>query len=62
MVIRTSLVAPMIEKMAAWLRRQLGVTVKNVILKARVPIVTFVTDKMEVCIDWYTCTCLCVCI
>jgi len=45
--VRNSLVLPTIQQMGHWLRREQGITVKNVILKARVPIVTFSTYEIE---------------
>lgn len=47
--IRENLVSPTINKLGRWLQFQPGFTVKNVIRKARVPIVMFETK--ELCID-----------
>lgn len=46
--IRDRVVVPTIEKLGRWLRAQPGISVKNVIKHARVPIVTFETKDLEV--------------
>lgn len=46
--IRSSLVQPTIDRLGSWLRQQPGITVTNVIRKARVPIVMFQTKELSV--------------
>jgi len=46
--VRTQTVSPTINKLGAWFGRQPGVTVKNVIRHARVPIVMFETKDLSV--------------
>ena len=46
--VRPQVVDPTIEKLGTWLRRQPGVTVNNIIRKARVPIVIFDTKELSV--------------
>lgn len=46
--VREEVVRPTIEKLGAWLQRRPGVSVKNIIRQARVPIVTFVAGELEV--------------
>lgn len=46
--VRSRIVSPTIDRLGSWLRTQPGITVKNVIRHARVPIVTFETAKVAV--------------
>lgn len=46
--VRTQTVSPTINKLGAWLPRQPGIVVKNVIRHARVPIVMFDTQNLSV--------------
>mmetsp|Transcript_46116 Transcript_46116/g.128239 ORF Transcript_46116/g.128239 Transcript_46116/m.128239 type:complete len:657 (-) Transcript_46116:104-2074(-) len=46
--IRNRVVLPNIDRLGQWLRQRRDVTVKNIIRKARVPIVTFSTQELEV--------------
>eukprot|EP00930_Biecheleria_cincta_P035503 TRINITY_DN24417_c0_g3_i1.p1 TRINITY_DN24417_c0_g3~~TRINITY_DN24417_c0_g3_i1.p1 ORF type:complete len:623 (+),score=137.30 TRINITY_DN24417_c0_g3_i1:81-1949(+) len=46
--VRTTVVNPTIDTLGRWLQQQPGITVKNIIRHARVPIVTFQTEDLEV--------------